>query len=92
MSLTPDEIAAKEFLVGLRGYDKDEVRAFLQTVAAAYDAKSAAPAPAAAALGHQRPRSCEPREVAADSATVIAKAAKFTCSTASASASAHEHR
>ena len=40
------EIANKEFLVGLRGYDKDEVRAFLQTVAAAFDAVPA-PAPAA---------------------------------------------
>ncbi|MGI8711160.1 MAG: DivIVA domain-containing protein, partial [Acidimicrobiales bacterium] len=26
MSLLPEEIADKEFLVGLRGYDKDEVR------------------------------------------------------------------
>ena len=28
MALTSSEIASKEFLVGLRGYDKDEVRAF----------------------------------------------------------------
>ena len=33
MALTPDEIAGKEFLVGLRGYDKDEVRSFLVTIA-----------------------------------------------------------
>ena len=32
MSLTSDEIADKEFLVGLRGYDKEEVRTFLRTV------------------------------------------------------------
>ncbi|HRW36879.1 MAG: DivIVA domain-containing protein [Acidimicrobiales bacterium] len=37
MALTSEEIASKEFLVGLRGYDKDEVRAFLQSVAAAFD-------------------------------------------------------
>jgi DivIVA domain-containing protein len=36
MSLTPDEIANKEFLVGLRGYDKEEVRSFLRTVAVAF--------------------------------------------------------
>ncbi|QXC59522.1 DivIVA domain-containing protein [Aquihabitans sp. G128] len=61
MSLTPDQIAEKEFLVGLRGYDKDEVRSFLTTVADALRAASApagdgsaapaepaAPAPAAA--------------------------------------------
>ena len=49
MAITPEEIASKEFLVGLRGYDKDEVRAYLQTVAAAFEALPAeAPAPAAA--------------------------------------------
>ena len=46
MAITPAEIANKEFLVGLRGYDKDEVRAYLQTVAAAFDvAPSADDAP-----------------------------------------------
>jgi len=50
MAITSEEIAGKEFLVGLRGYDKDEVRAYLQTVAAAFDAlPAAAPAPANAA-------------------------------------------
>jgi DivIVA domain-containing protein len=44
MSLTPDEIAAKEFLVGLRGYDKDEVRAFLRMVATSVEEHSAAAA------------------------------------------------
>lgn len=34
MSLSPEEIAAKRFVVALRGYDKDEVDAFLQEVAA----------------------------------------------------------
>jgi DivIVA domain-containing protein len=34
MALTPDEIAEKEFAFGLRGYDQDEVRAFLHLVAA----------------------------------------------------------
>ncbi|CAN5625761.1 hypothetical protein BH10ACT1_BH10ACT1_19430 [soil metagenome] len=43
MSLTPEEIADKEFLVGLRGYDQDEVRSFLRTVA---DAFGQAPVPA----------------------------------------------
>lgn len=33
MSLTPEEIAGKEFTFGLRGYDQEEVRAFLQLVA-----------------------------------------------------------
>lgn len=33
MALTSEEIAGKEFLVGLRGYDKNEVRGFLRTVA-----------------------------------------------------------
>jgi DivIVA domain-containing protein len=49
MSLTPEEIAEKEFLVGLRGYDKDEVRAFLNQVAQAFAAASGGSAPAAAA-------------------------------------------
>lgn len=34
MALTPEEIAGKEFGLGLRGYDQDEVRAFLRLVAA----------------------------------------------------------
>ncbi|MCU1352458.1 MAG: DivIVA protein [Acidimicrobiales bacterium] len=53
MALTPDEIAGKEFLVGLRGYDKDEVRAFLAEVAdelrTAGPAAAPEPAPAAPA-------------------------------------------
>lgn len=44
MSLTPEEIAEKEFLIGLRGYDKDEVRAFLRTVADAFSEASQEPA------------------------------------------------
>jgi DivIVA domain-containing protein len=32
----PEEIEGKEFLVSLRGYDKDEVRGFLREVAADY--------------------------------------------------------
>jgi DivIVA domain-containing protein len=35
--LSPRDIEAKEFLVTLRGYDKDEVRAFLSAVATALD-------------------------------------------------------
>ena len=38
MALTPEEIAAKEFLVGLRGYDKEEVRVFLNAVSVDYRA------------------------------------------------------
>ena len=34
MALGPDEIETKEFLVTLRGFDKEEVRSFLQIVAA----------------------------------------------------------
>lgn len=39
--LTPDEIRVKEFLPSLRGYDADEVRAFLLSVAAAIEADRA---------------------------------------------------
>jgi DivIVA domain-containing protein len=35
---TPEEIDSKEFLITLRGYDKDEVKAFLKAVAADYRA------------------------------------------------------
>lgn len=38
MSLTSDEIADKEFVVGLRGYDKEEVRTFLRTVSKEFGA------------------------------------------------------
>ena len=34
MPFSPDEIANQEFLTSVRGYDKDEVRAFLRAVAA----------------------------------------------------------
>src|SRR5918998_1116105 len=33
MALTPEDIQSKTFLVGLRGYDKDEVQTFLDEVA-----------------------------------------------------------
>lgn len=33
MAVAPEEIAEKEFTLGLRGYDKDEVRSYLQIVA-----------------------------------------------------------
>lgn len=36
MAMTPEEIADRKFLVGLRGYDRDEVRKFLVTVANDY--------------------------------------------------------
>ena len=36
MALTPEEIEAKKFLVGLRGYDKEEVTTFLGEVAGDY--------------------------------------------------------
>lgn len=38
MPLSPDEIQRKEFDQGMRGYDKDQVRAFLNEVAADYRA------------------------------------------------------
>lgn len=56
--LTPEEIQSREFLVSLRGYDRDEVHAFLDEVAAEFgalldrtDGSAAAPPgePAAAA-------------------------------------------
>ncbi|HUG85026.1 MAG TPA: DivIVA domain-containing protein, partial [Euzebya sp.] len=34
--LTPEEIQSREFLVSLRGYDRDEVHAFLDEVAVAF--------------------------------------------------------
>ena len=48
MPFSPEEIESKEFLITLRGYDKDEVQAFLRAVAADYrgvveNARSAAP-------------------------------------------------
>lgn len=36
MPLSPQDIEHKDFLVTLRGYDKDEVKAFLKTLAADY--------------------------------------------------------
>lgn len=36
MAMTPEEIEDKKFLVGLRGYDRDEVRKFLASVADDY--------------------------------------------------------
>ena len=36
--MTPEEIQSREFLVGLRGYDKDEVQTFLAEVALEYEA------------------------------------------------------
>ena len=50
MPFSPEEIESKEFLITLRGYDKDEVQAFLRAVAADYrgiveDSRSGAPAP-----------------------------------------------
>jgi len=33
MALSPEDIESKEFIVSLRGYDKDDVRAFLKEVA-----------------------------------------------------------
>ena len=36
MPLTPEEVEQQEFLVALRGYDKDEVHAFLRRLAADY--------------------------------------------------------
>ena len=38
MPFSPEEVEEKDFLVTLRGYDKDEVRAFLQAVSADYKA------------------------------------------------------
>ena len=47
MPFTPEEIDSKEFLITLRGYDKDEVKAFLKAVASDYRSalESATPAP-----------------------------------------------
>lgn len=46
MPFTPEEIDSKEFLITLRGYDKDEVKAFLKAVAADFRAAlDSAPTP-----------------------------------------------
>ena len=37
MTFSPDDIEQKDFLVTIRGYDKDEVRAFLNAIAADYE-------------------------------------------------------
>ncbi len=42
MPLTPAEINSKDFLVSLRGYDREEVRAFLAAIAADYKSALAA--------------------------------------------------
>jgi DivIVA domain-containing protein len=51
---SPEEIESKEFLITLRGYDKDEVNAFLRAVAADYRAvMSSAPDPSAPRAGYE---------------------------------------
>lgn len=42
MPFSPEEIEKKDFLLTLRGYDKEEVRAFLEAVASDYEALSEA--------------------------------------------------
>lgn len=49
MALTPEEIADKDFPVGLRGYDQGDVRAFLRTVADTVRELASAPPPPAPA-------------------------------------------
>ena len=39
MAFTPEEIESKKFLVGLRGYDKDEVTTFLARLAASREGR-----------------------------------------------------
>ncbi len=51
--LTPDEIRVKEFLPSLRGYDADEVRAFLNAIASAIEAERANPPVPAQAVAAQ---------------------------------------
>jgi DivIVA domain-containing protein len=43
MPFRPEDIAAKQFLVRARGYDREEVAAFLRAVAADYRAALGAP-------------------------------------------------
>lgn len=45
MAFSPEEIENKEFLPALRGYDKEEVRAFLIAVASDYRSALSAPRP-----------------------------------------------
>lgn len=52
MPFTPEEIDSKEFLITLRGYDKDEVKAFLKAVAADYRAALDSSAPPAEPSGN----------------------------------------
>lgn len=52
MPFTPEEIDSKEFLITLRGYDKDEVKAFLKAVAADFRAAIDSAAPPLEAPGN----------------------------------------
>ena len=52
MPFTPEEIDSKEFLITLRGYDKDEVKAFLKAVAADFRAALDSAAPPVEAPGN----------------------------------------
>ena len=63
--LTPEEIQSREFLVSLRGYDRDEVHAFLDEVAADYAellerGAAEAPAPAEPTPAAEPVRAAEP--------------------------------
>jgi len=76
MPFQPDDIACKQFLVRARGYDRDEVGAFLRAVAADYsealraveqavaEAATEQPTPAPAAAGDTETRAAELLEMA----------------------------
>ena len=54
--MRPEDIQNQDFLVGLRGYDKDEVRAFLAQVAAEHASLQAELEQARSAKGAEAPR------------------------------------
>jgi DivIVA domain-containing protein len=85
--LTPEEIQSREFLVSLRGYDRDEVHAFLDEVAEAFaelraqvgGAADAAPAPPEQA--DTAPVAATPPAAAADAAPAASPFAAIAAET-----------
>jgi DivIVA domain-containing protein len=82
--LTTEEIREREFLVSLRGYDRDEVRAFLDEVASQMDSlverAGGAPAPARAPEPERVEEAPAPAPAAApqDTSTLFAEIGKET--------------
>lgn len=71
MAFTPEEIEQKEFLNGLRGYEKEEVRAFLEAVAT--DQKRLTEE-----LARLKSRSTDPMEMVGQEVGAVLKSAQDT--------------